>query len=87
MTSPTHTPTTTTPPNKHQLALMIWLSVFPTLVILNLTLGHVLRPASPILRTFVLVTLAVPIVNYALMPTFLRIRKRLVSRRVSFHSA
>ena len=78
MTGPT--PTAATPPNKHQLALMIWLSVFPTLVILNLTLGQALRPASPLLRTFVLVTLAVPIVNYALMPTFLRIRKHLVSR-------
>jgi antibiotic biosynthesis monooxygenase (ABM) superfamily enzyme len=81
MTSPTPTTTANKPPNKHQLALMIWLSAFPTLVILNLALGHVLRPASPVLRNFVLVTLAVPIVNYALMPTFLRIRKLLVSRR------
>ena len=87
MTNPTLTTTTTKPPNKHQLALMIWLSVFPTLVILNLTLGHALRPASPILRTFVLVTLAVPIVNYALMPTFLRIRRVLVTRFTSPHSA
>jgi antibiotic biosynthesis monooxygenase (ABM) superfamily enzyme len=87
MSNPTLTTTATKPPNKHQLALMIWLSVFPTLVILNLTLGHVLHPASPILRTFVLVTLAVPIVNYALMPTFLRIRKVLVTRSVRPHSA
>ena len=27
------------PPTKHQLALMIWLAVFPTLTLLNLTLG------------------------------------------------
>jgi antibiotic biosynthesis monooxygenase (ABM) superfamily enzyme len=27
------------PPTKHQLALMIWLAVFPTLTVLNLTLG------------------------------------------------
>src|SRR4051794_8660444 len=29
MSSPTLTTTATKPPNKHQLALMIWLSVFP----------------------------------------------------------
>ena len=27
------------PPTKHQLALMIWLAVFPTLTVLNLALG------------------------------------------------
>ena len=30
------------PPSKHQLALMIWLAVFPTLVVLNLSLGQVI---------------------------------------------
>jgi antibiotic biosynthesis monooxygenase (ABM) superfamily enzyme len=28
------------PPTKHQLALMIWLAVFPTLTLLNLALGN-----------------------------------------------
>jgi antibiotic biosynthesis monooxygenase (ABM) superfamily enzyme len=27
------------PPNKHQLAVMIWLAFFPTLTVLNLVLG------------------------------------------------
>ena len=27
------------PPSKHQLALMIWLAVFPTLTVLNIALG------------------------------------------------
>lgn len=40
------------PPNKHQLALMIWLAVFPTLTLLNLALGDWLRTLSPVLRTF-----------------------------------
>ena len=31
------------PPTKHQLALMIWLAVFPTLTVLNLALGDWLR--------------------------------------------
>ena len=32
------------PPTKHQLALMIWLAVFPTLTVLNLALGDRLPP-------------------------------------------
>lgn len=73
---PSHVP----PPNKHQLALMIWLAVFPTLTILNLVLGDWLRTLSPVLRTFTLVTTAVPIVIYGLMPHLHRLRTRLVTR-------
>ena len=36
-------PTRVSPPTKHQLALMIWLCVFPTLTVLNLLLGDWLR--------------------------------------------
>jgi antibiotic biosynthesis monooxygenase (ABM) superfamily enzyme len=68
------------PPNKHQLALMIWLAVFPTLTVLNLALGDWLRTLSPVLRTFVLATIAVPIVIYGLMPHLHRLRARLVTR-------
>ena len=56
------------PPTKHQLALMIWLAVFPTLTVLNLTLGEWLSSLTSIVRTLVLATLAVPIVIYVLMP-------------------
>jgi antibiotic biosynthesis monooxygenase (ABM) superfamily enzyme len=69
------------PPTKHQLALMIWLAVFPTLTVLNLVLGDWLKPMSPVLRTFVLATVAVPIVIYGLMPQLHRLRGRLGSRR------
>jgi hypothetical protein len=34
------------PPNKHQLAVMIWLCVLPTLTILNLALGDWLKTRS-----------------------------------------
>ena len=50
------------PPSKHELAVMIWLCVVPTLTVLNLRLSDVLSPMSPVLRTFVLATIAVPIV-------------------------
>lgn len=68
------------PPTKHQLALMIWLAVFPTLTVINLSLGDWLRPMSPVLRTFVLATIAVPIVIYGLMPQMHKVRARLMTR-------
>ncbi len=68
------------PPTKHQLAVMIWLAVFPTLTVLNLALGDWLRTLSPVLRTFVLATVAVPVVIYGLMPQLHRLRVRLLGR-------
>ncbi len=67
------------PPSKHQLALMIWLCVFPTLTVINLALGDWLRTMSPVTRTFVLATIAVPIVIYGLMPHLHRFRVRLLT--------
>jgi antibiotic biosynthesis monooxygenase (ABM) superfamily enzyme len=69
------------PPSRHQLALMIWLCVFPTLTVLNLTLSDWLGSMTTIARTFVLATIAVPIVIYGLMPHLHRARARLLSRR------
>ena len=74
------TPTAAGPPSTHQLALMIWLAVFPTLTVLNLALGDWLRTLTPVLRTFVLATVAVPIVIYGLMPQLHRIRRHLLAR-------
>ena len=71
------------PPSRHQLALMIWLAVFPTLTVLNLALGDWLAPLTPIMRTFVLATIAVPIVIYGFMPHLHRLRGRLLTRIVS----
>ncbi len=68
------------PPTKHQLALMIWLAVFPTLTLLNLLLGDWLGDLSPILRTFVLATVAVPIVIYGVMPQLHKARVALMTR-------
>ena len=62
------------PASKHQLAVMIWIAVFPTLTVLNLTIGPHLAHAGPVLRTFVLATIAVPIVSYGVMPQLHRIR-------------
>ena len=75
----TETPPTPTPPSRHQLALMIWLCVFPTLTVLNVTLSDWLAPMSTVLRTFVLATIAVPIVIYGLIPHLHRARGRLLA--------
>lgn len=68
------------PPTKHELAAMIWLAVFPTLTVLNLLLGDWLRDLSPVVRTFVLATVAVPIVIYGLMPQLHKARVALMTR-------
>jgi len=67
------------PPTKHQLALMIWIAVFPTLTALNLVLGGWLKTLSAVPRTFVLATVAVPIVIYGLMPQLHRLRAWLLA--------
>ena len=67
------------PPTKHQLALMIWLAVFPTLTVINLAFGSALAQLPSVLRTFVLATVAVPIVIYALMPRLHKVRARLLT--------
>ena len=68
------------PPTRHQLAVMIWLAVFPTLTVLNLALGDWLATLTPVLRTFVLATIAVPIVMYGVMPQLHRVRGHLLTR-------
>jgi antibiotic biosynthesis monooxygenase (ABM) superfamily enzyme len=62
------------------LALMIWLAVFPTLTVINLAFGRWLGTLSPVLRTFVLATVAVPIVIYGLMPQLHRARGLVLAR-------
>jgi antibiotic biosynthesis monooxygenase (ABM) superfamily enzyme len=84
MTAPFPPPTSplpaARPASTHQLAAMIWLAVFPTLTLLNLALGDWLRPLTPVARTFVLATIAVPMVIYGLMPQLHRLRRHLLTR-------
>jgi antibiotic biosynthesis monooxygenase (ABM) superfamily enzyme len=58
---------------------MIWLCVFPTLTAINLAFGDWLRTMSPVPRTFVLATIAVPVVIYGLMPHLHRLRVRVLT--------
>ena len=82
-TDPVHrTPAPVPPPSKHQLALMIWLAVLPTLIVLNLALGSLLGDTPVVLRTMIVATLAVPIVMYGLMPRLHRLRARLLAHNL-----
>lgn len=69
------------PPTRHQLALMIWVAVFPTLTALNLVLRRPLSGLPVVARTFVLATVAVPIVVYGVLPRLHRLRARLLALR------
>jgi hypothetical protein len=57
---------------------MIW---WRSLTVLNMTFGPWLSGSSPVLRTFVLATIAVPVVVYGLMPLLHRIRATIFTRR------
>lgn len=46
MTDTQNPPAPIAPPSRHQLALMIWLAVFPTLTLLNVALDDRLDSAS-----------------------------------------
>ena len=59
---------------------MIWVAVFPTLTVINLALGDTLSQLPSVLRTFILATVAVPIVIYGLMPRLHRLRARILTR-------
>jgi antibiotic biosynthesis monooxygenase (ABM) superfamily enzyme len=78
-----HATPTVPPPTKHQLALMIWVAVFPTLTVLNLVFGEALADLPGVLRTFVLATVAVPIVIYGVMPRLHRLRARIIRARTA----
>jgi antibiotic biosynthesis monooxygenase (ABM) superfamily enzyme len=60
---------------------MIWVAVFPTLTVLNLAFGDLLSDLPGVLRTFVLATVAVPIVIYGLMPWLHKLRARILTLR------
>jgi antibiotic biosynthesis monooxygenase (ABM) superfamily enzyme len=72
---------TITPATRHQLAVMIWLAVVPTLTLLNETLGAHLQGQSVAARTFIVASVAVPIVIYGVMPLLHRLRARIIASR------
>jgi antibiotic biosynthesis monooxygenase (ABM) superfamily enzyme len=66
--------------SQHELAVMVWLAVLPTLTALQFLLGHLLAAVPLYLRPPIMATLAVPTVVYGLMPRLQRLRAHLVGR-------
>lgn len=71
------------PPSQHQNALMVWLAVFPTLTVLNLAFGPWLGHLPVVVRTFVLASIAVPLVVYVIVPRLHRARAWLLGFRTA----
>ncbi|WP_166872226.1 MULTISPECIES: hypothetical protein [unclassified Salinibacterium] len=80
-TRSTAAPAVVRPPSKHEMALMIWLAVFPTLLMINLVLSEWLTMLPTAVRTLVLATIAVPIVIYGLLPILHKLRRTILARR------
>ena len=59
-------------PNIHVTALIVWLTIFPLVVIFSTLLGPMTMDWHPVLRTFVLTLIVVPIAAYWLMPQMFR---------------
>jgi antibiotic biosynthesis monooxygenase (ABM) superfamily enzyme len=60
---------------------MIWTAVVPTLVVLQLLFGSLIDHFPMVVRTVILVTIAVPIVVYVLLPKLQALRKWLIHAR------
>ena len=69
------------PPSQHELVLMIWLAVAPTLLVINIVLGPLIAVLPVVPRTLIVVTIAVPIVIYVLMPILHKLRRKLHALR------
>jgi antibiotic biosynthesis monooxygenase (ABM) superfamily enzyme len=62
------------------MALMIWLSVFPTLTVLELVFHSWLEKLPMIVQTLLLSAVVVPTVVWVLMPRLHKVRGRLLNR-------
>ena len=71
------------PPSRHQMAILIWIAVFPTLSVVSTVLGPWIGDLNPVVRTFVLATIAVPTIVYGEMPWLQRARIWILTRRAA----
>ena len=70
-------------PNIHVTALIVWLTIFPLVAIFSTLLGPMTMDWHPLLRTFVLTLIVVPIAAYWLMPQAFRWYAALVRHRAT----
>ncbi|WP_089781630.1 hypothetical protein [Chitinophaga sp. YR573] len=58
---------------KHKMAVIIWLAIYPLITVLCHFLGEYLQPLPTALRTLVLTLIAVPVMVYFLVPLLSRL--------------
>lgn len=67
---------TTTPPprpNRHKLALLTWVGIYPTITLVLSFMLPVLLPRFPLpVVTLIVTAIVVPLMTYLVMPTLLR---------------
>ncbi len=66
--------------NPHRQALVVWLSIYPTLTLLLALLGDALSALPLPLRTLLLTAVLVPLLTYVLVPRAQRIWDALAAR-------
>lgn len=59
-------------PSIHMTVLIVWLTIFPLAAIVGTVLAPMTADWHPVLRTFVLTLIVVPIAGYWLMPQMFR---------------
>jgi antibiotic biosynthesis monooxygenase (ABM) superfamily enzyme len=67
---------TTTPParpNRHKLALLTWIGIYPTITLVLTFLLPVLLPRFPLpVVTLIVTAIVVPLMSYLVMPLLMR---------------
>jgi antibiotic biosynthesis monooxygenase (ABM) superfamily enzyme len=56
------------PPAKHKMAILIWITIYPTINILFLVLGTPLEAYSMYIKTLVMTLILVPAMVYLFLP-------------------
>ena len=75
------TTTTSTPPTVHVRAAITWVAIFPLVAIGMTVMAPFTEGWHPVLRSFVLTLVVVPLAVYLVVPRLLGLYQRIAARR------
>lgn len=61
------------PPPRWKMAVLTWLALYPTLLLLTPLVAGYVEPLPPPMRTLVVTALVVPLMSFLLVPTLVRV--------------
>lgn len=64
---------TKTPPQRWKMAVVTWLGIFPLVLVLSNTIGHLIAPISPLLGVVVVTALVTVAMSWVVMPGLARL--------------